>query len=165
MVARGRCRRGRRRRRPGRGLPARHAAGGPDLWWRLGFGLQHAHAARETAAYDVRPGIRPARAEDVPALAELDLLLPHHQALSPVFSAGPLPTPDEVLTDLAETLADERFTVLVAEDGGEVVGSAVACPVELSGAHSGLARLDGATFFAFSVYRETFWRVHRVVGF
>ena len=185
-----------------------------ELWWRLGFGLQHVHAAREAASYDVRPGVRLARADDVPALAELDLLLPRHQALAPVFSSGPVPSPEELLADMAETLEDERFTVFVAEDGGEVVGSAVACPVELSGAHSGLARLDGATFFAFSAvrpsargngwgralgeavldlahgtgapgvisdwrstnllssrawtqlgYRETFWRMHRVVGF
>ena len=185
-----------------------------ETWWRLGFGLQHVHAAREAAAYDVRPGIRRAREEDVPALAELDLLLPQHQALAPVFSAGSVPTREELLADMTETLADERFTVLVAEDRGEVVGSAVACPVELSGAHSGLARLEGATFFAFSAvrpaargvgwgralgeavldlahrsgapgvisdwrstnllsslawtrlgFRETFWRMHRVVGF
>lgn len=125
-----------------------------------------------------------------------------------------MPTAEEVLDDTQETLQDELFRVLVADDDGTVVGSAVACPVELSGAHSGLARLDGATFFAFPAvhpeargrgwgrslgeavldvahrsnapgvvgdwrstdllsshartrlgYRETFWRMHRVVGF
>ena len=185
-----------------------------ETWWRLGFGLQHVHAAREPAPFPVRDGVRRARPEDVPALVELDLVLPEHQAAAPVFSSGPVPDVEEVRADMQETLEDERFAVLVAESGGEVLGSAVACPVELSGAHSGLARLDGATFFAFAAvrpgsrgggwgralgealldlahrsgapavisdwrstnllssrawtqlgYRETFWRMHRVVGF
>ena len=67
-----------------------------DAWFRLGFGHQHVHAIRETpgpGAHGGAPGveIRRARREDIDALAALDLALPRHQALSPVFSRLPLP--------------------------------------------------------------------------
>jgi len=74
-----------------------------DAWFRLGFGQQQVHALREAYPPEVVPTygfeIRPARAADIPALATLVLVLPVHQALSPVFSAGPVPT-------LAEALAE-----------------------------------------------------------
>jgi len=128
-------------------------------WFRLGFGQQHAHAVR--AVPTNRPAapsgieVRPARREDIPALARLDLELPRHQGLAPTFSAGHLGSLEEALEEWEEDFVREDMGVFVAERGGEVVGSAVGCPVERSSGHAGLARPDNAGLLTFAAVFPT----------
>jgi GNAT superfamily N-acetyltransferase len=126
-----------------------------DAWFRLGFGQQHVHALRPVGPPEpatAREGlrIRRAGAADVPALAALDLLLPAHHRLSPVFSAAPVPALAEALDDWADDIGDPSIAAFVAERDGAVIGSAFGCPVERSTGHAGLARPYGAGLFAFA---------------
>ena len=130
-----------------------------DAWFRLAFGLQHVHAIRDPAG--VRDGstagaappsarIRRAERSDIGVLAVLDLLLPQHQACSPVFSSGGLPTLAEAIADWEESIDDPEFATFVAELDGRVVGSAVGCPLRTSSSHTALARPDDAGFLGFA---------------
>jgi GNAT superfamily N-acetyltransferase len=125
-----------------------------DAWFRLGFGQQHVHAIREVRDTPPTPVpgvlIRAAERRDIPALGELDLALPRHQALAPTFSAGELPTLEEAVADWEESFDDEGFCYLVAEHDGRVVGAAVGCALEKSSSHLGPARPDHAGFLGFA---------------
>ncbi len=129
-----------------------HDAAMVDAWFRLGFGLQHVHAARPTpdpaTLGPVPPAVtlRAARRTDVRVLAELDLLLPAHQELSPCFSAGEVPGLEEAMADWEDDLGDDRFATWVAEVDGDVVGSVVACPLTVSNGHRGLAAPNDAGY-------------------
>ena len=122
-------------------------------WFRLGFGHQHSHALRHlpTGPVPTPPQVvvRRAARGDVPALARLDLELPAHQGLSPVFSAGHVSTYDEALAEW-EDVDDPEFATFVAEHGGRVIGSAVGCALEKSSAHGGLTRPDRAGYLSFA---------------
>jgi len=135
-------------------VPA-HDAGLVDAWFRLGFGLQHIHAVREVPSTPARPTgrgvtVRPARRDDSPVLAELDLELPRHQALAPVFSSGGVSTLEEAAADWTESFDDEGYAYFVAEHNGEVVGASVGCPLEESSSHTALTRPDRAGFLGFA---------------
>ena len=127
-----------------------------DAWFRLGFGHQHVHAIRETppagAPAESRPGLvlRRAVRDDIDALARLDLALPEHQTLSPVFSRLPLPGLEETRAEYEEDFDDPRFTTFVVERDGEVIASAIACPIEVSSTHKSLALPPGAGFLGFA---------------
>jgi GNAT superfamily N-acetyltransferase len=127
-----------------------------DAWFRVGFGHQHAHAVREVPQSVVVTSpngivIRQATRDDIDLLAALDGLLPAHQAQSPCFSAGRgFSTLEEARTDWIETFDVGDDGAFVAELDGRVVGSAFGCPVDHSGAHSGLARPHGAALLAFA---------------
>ncbi len=126
-----------------------------DSWFRLGFGQQHVHALRESdsrIAFRSPDGFRIRRAatEDIPSLAELDLALPRHQAASPVFSAGEVPTLEEALADWEGSIDDSTYGAFVAESEGRVVGSAVGAPAHLSSIHRGLALPDHAAVLGFA---------------
>lgn len=126
-----------------------------DAWFRLGFGHQHVHAIREVpAAGDDRDetsrvAVRLPRRADIDALTRLDLALPQHQVLSPVFTRLPIPSLEEARAALERDFDDPRFATFVAELDGEVVGSAVGCAVELSSTHTSLARPREAALLAF----------------
>ena len=128
-----------------------------DAWFR--FGSQHAHAIRpvpdqaaQERAVPQQSGVTVRRAGrgDVGVLAELDLVLPRHQGLAPVFSAGVVPTYEEALLDWEESIDDPQYATFVAEHNGRVIGSAVGCSLEKSSAHTGLARPDNAGFLGFA---------------
>lgn len=125
-----------------------------DAWFRLGFGSQHAHAIRAVPArpYGPHPGLEVRRAVrgDIPVLAELDLVLPQHQGLSPVFSAGEVPTLEEALADWEESIDDPSYATFVAEHNNKVIGVSIGCSLEKSSAHSGLAQPDNAGFLAYA---------------
>jgi GNAT superfamily N-acetyltransferase len=127
-----------------------------DCWFRLGFGHQHVHAIRDVPATGTSAPtpadvvVRRAERHDLGALAELDLLLPSSHALSPVFARHAMPTLAEVEAEWNEDWDDERFTPFVAELNGIVVGSAVACALDVSSLHQGLARPPGAGFLGFA---------------
>jgi GNAT superfamily N-acetyltransferase len=127
-----------------------------DAWFRSGFGQQHVHAIREAPGpgerFPVPPGltIRPAERHDVPMLGRLDVALPEHQALSPVFSRMPLPSLDEAVAEYEEGFDDPAFATFVAEHDGRVIGSAVGCAIEESSEHRGIVRPDRAGFLGFA---------------
>ena len=127
-----------------------------DAWFRLGFGHQQVYAIREappaTERTEAPPGlvVRLARLEDLDALARLDVALPAHQALSPVFSRRALPTVEEARTEYEADFDDPRFATFVVEQEGEVIGSAIACAIELSSDHKSLALPPGAGFLGFA---------------
>jgi len=127
-----------------------------DAWFRLGFGHQHVHAIREAPptgeVFRVPPELmlRLARRDDLDVLAALDVALPTHQALSPVFSRLPFPSVEETRAEYEADFDDSRFTTFVVERDGHVIGSAIACDLEVSSAHRGLALSPGAGFLGFA---------------
>lgn len=127
-----------------------------DAWFRLGFGHQHVHAIREAPPVGELPtappgvAVRRAGRDDVDVLARLDLLLPEHQARSPVFSRLPMPTLEDTRAEYEAGFDDPRFTTFVVERDGEVIGSAIACAAELSSIHTGLALPPGAGHLGFA---------------
>jgi GNAT superfamily N-acetyltransferase len=135
-----------------------------EAWWRLGFGQQQMHAIQPAAVEPLAPPehvvVRRAARSDIPTLAALEVALPQHQLLSPVFSSGQPPTLDETIAEWEDDFDDPAFAVFVAERDGVVVGSAVGCSIEKSGSHKGLARPDSAGFFGFAAV----FPQHRGVG-
>ncbi len=135
-------------------VPTHDAAMG--MWQRLGFGWQQAYGIRRTTDDARQPAdaapepvvIRPARQEDIPALAELDHLMDVHLSRAPVFSLLTPITIDEAQRDWAESFTDDEFSPWVAEHDGRVVGSAVGCPITKSRMHSGMAGVPGAFMLA-----------------
>ena len=63
----------------------------------------------------------------------LELALPAHQQLSPVFSSLPPQTFEEVRAEWEEDFDNPAFATFVAVVDGRVVGSAVGCSVTVSG--------------------------------
>lgn len=125
-----------------------------QAWFRLSFGQQQAHAVRElpTGPQPVPPKVtvRRPRRDDIPRLAELELVLPQHQALSPTYAASSIPTIEEVVADWEDDFDNPDFTTFVAEYDGRVIGSAVGCALEKSSTHSALTRPDNAGFLGFA---------------
>ncbi|MGB2873999.1 MAG: GNAT family N-acetyltransferase [Gaiellaceae bacterium] len=127
-----------------------------DAWFRLGFGQQQAHGYREVPERtDVRVPegceIRKPTEADVDALLEVELALPAHQRLAPVFSARPLPTEDEIRREWAETLAgssDEE--VLICTRDGRPVACWGFVSAERSSHHRGPGRPDNSCYLAFA---------------
>ena len=105
-----------------------------------------------TTSFPVPPGltIRPAERRDIVTLGRLDVALPEHQALSPVFSRLPLPSLDDAVAEYEEGFDDPAFATFVAEHDGRVIGSAVGCAIEESSEHRGIVRPDGAGFLGFA---------------
>jgi ribosomal protein S18 acetylase RimI-like enzyme len=125
-----------------------------DAWFRLSFGAQHAAGIQDTPQDidEPPPGVivRRATADDVDAVVRLDLELPGHQRLAPVFSTAPPYTAEESRADfLAEVDAAEQ-AILLAEVGGRVVSMLVMVDVSKSSMHSGLARPERAAFLGFA---------------
>ena len=127
-----------------------------DAWFRVGFGQQHVHAIREPAApgqvLQVPAGIVIRRAErrDISMLGRLDVTLPAHQVLSPVFSGQPLPSLEDATNEWEEGFDDPVFANFVAEHDGRVVGSAVGCAIDQSSEHKGIVRPTDAGFLGFA---------------
>ena len=127
-----------------------------DAWFSLDFGQQHLHAIREVPgpAAGVVPRselvIRGKTRDDLYALAVLELVLPAHMRLSPVFSQLPLQTFEEARAELGEDLDNPAYTYFVAEHDGMVIGSAIGCRIEVSSSHQGPNRVAGAAFLGFA---------------
>lgn len=130
-----------------------------DAWFRLDFGQQHLHAVREPPGreFAVIPRseliIRVAEREDIPMLAELEMVLPRHSQGSPVFSRPPLQPVEEAQAELESDWGDPTWTIFVAEHEGRVIGSSVGCDLKISSSHTALMRprhtgfLGGAAVF------------------
>ena len=125
-----------------------------DAWFRLAFGNQHSHAIRPvpTAPPPAPQGVavRRTRRDDIPVLARLELELPAHHGLSPVFSAGTVPSLAECEAEWEDDFDDPDFTTFVAEHDGQVIGSAVGCALEKTSSHRGPASADNAGLLGFA---------------
>lgn len=123
-----------------------------DAWFSLSFGLQHVHAIREPVAADFKPRLSPGllirklERADLPAVAELGLVLPRHAGQSPVFATIRVPTYEEVLAEAEEEFGDPRFAEFVAEHAGRIVGTAIACSIEESSVNTRMMRPASASF-------------------
>src|SRR5262249_10553919 len=73
-----------------------------------------------------------------------------HQAASPVFSTGRAWTEEEIRAEIEADFANDQVGNLVAEIDGRVVGNFVVVPIEMSGAHVGLARRAGLAHLGFA---------------
>jgi ribosomal protein S18 acetylase RimI-like enzyme len=125
-----------------------------DAWFRLSFGLQHAHGIREVLDVPWPAGVRLAEERDIDALVELSPLLVDHQSHAPVFGIGvPRETPDEIRAEIVEDVANPDFGDLVAEHDGHIVGAFQLVPAELSSMHAGLARPEGAVLLNWAATR------------
>jgi ribosomal protein S18 acetylase RimI-like enzyme len=133
-----------------------------QAWFRLGFGLQHAHGVRavpaqadgardageEAARAPAGVTVRRAQRPDVPALARLELALPRHQRQAPTFSSGTMPSYEDSVAEWERDFDADAVATFVADRDGAVIGFAVGCPIEFSSRHVGLARPDRAGFLA-----------------
>ena len=132
-----------------------------DAWFSLDFGQQHLHAVRELPppGYGATPSseliVRRARREDLDALAELENVLPDHMRGAPVFSKLESRPVDEIRAELESDLVDPTYTYLVAEHDGVVVGSAIACSLEVSSGNAGLNRPTNAGFLGYAAVLPT----------
>jgi GNAT superfamily N-acetyltransferase len=122
-----------------------------DAWFRLGFGAQHAHGLIDIPEREWPENVREATLDDVEGLVEIGPLLSRHQTQSPVFSTVAEQTADEVRADVLDDFGTEDVANLVYEADGRIVGDFFVCSIELSSAHSGLARPAGAAFLGFAV--------------
>ena len=122
-----------------------------DAWFRLGFGAQQGHGLIELPERGWPEGVREATKDDIEELVEVGPFLSRHQRQSPVFSQVPEQTADEVRADVVDDFTLEGVANLVYEIDGRIVGNFFVCPLELSNAHSGLARPAGAAFIGFAI--------------
>jgi GNAT superfamily N-acetyltransferase len=122
-----------------------------DAWFRLGFGAQQAHGVMEVPDREWPPAVREATEDDIEARVEIGPLLSRHQHRSPVFSSVPEQGPDEVRADVLDDFSTDGVANLVYELDGRIVGDFFVCPLELSSAHSGLARPRGAAVLGFAI--------------
>jgi ribosomal protein S18 acetylase RimI-like enzyme len=134
-------------------VPAQDA-GLVDAWFRLGFGQQHAHGIRPVPTENPLPtghvATRRAVRADIPMLARLDIVLPDHQGLAPVFSAGAHGTVAEAQAEWEEDFDDPDQVTFVVEVDGRVVGSTIACALEKSSSYTGPMLVDNAGFLGFA---------------
>ena len=127
-----------------------------DAWFSLDFGQQHLHGLRPVPPRDfgVVPRselvIRRPTRDDIPAMAELALVLPLHMAGAPVFSRLPAEPIEQITAELEEEFDDPTYTNFVAEHEGRVVGNAVAVALERSGSHTGPNRANDAGFIGYA---------------
>ena len=127
-----------------------------DAWFRLEFGQQHLHAVREPPGMEfaVVPRselvVRLAEREDIPALAELEMVMPRHSQASPVFARPPIQSLEEAQAELESEWGDPKWTIFVAEHEGRVVGSSVGCALEVSSGHAPMMRPARAGFLGFA---------------
>jgi GNAT superfamily N-acetyltransferase len=135
------------------GLVAHYALVPPSLtpvFFELGFGMQHVHAAKPVVPVALDPRVRRAERRDIPLLAELDVLLDTHLVSSPVFSELTPAVLDAAVAEWEADFDDPSYTVFVAEVDGVAVGSAVACDIAKSPGNSGLIAPSSAALLGFA---------------
>jgi GNAT superfamily N-acetyltransferase len=126
-----------------------------DAWFRLSFGLQHAHGVQEVPDVPWPDGVRPAEARDVEELVGLTPLLAQHQDRSPVFGASANDDDDveELRREILDAIEKHEIGELVAERDGQVVGAFENVPIEMSSVHAALARPDAAALLGWAATR------------
>jgi ribosomal protein S18 acetylase RimI-like enzyme len=126
-----------------------------DAWFRLSFGQQQCQGMQEPVEAEpaVPAGfeIRPPDLADVEQLIELDLALPRHQQLPPVFGDSRIPSREEARAEWESTLAGDDEHILI----GYRDGRPLACWSMTDFGHSrhseGVMQLERAAYLAFAV--------------
>jgi ribosomal protein S18 acetylase RimI-like enzyme len=126
-----------------------------DAWWRLSFGQQQAHGIQEVPGHTevaVPDGyeIREPREDEIEQLIDVDLALPEHQRLSPVFGSPGSWSRDDSREEWLETLASGEETILIGATNGRPVACWALVPAEHSSEHRGLLRPDHACHLGFA---------------
>jgi GNAT superfamily N-acetyltransferase len=127
-----------------------------DAWFSLDFGQQHLHAVREhpPASFGVVPRselvIRRARRDDIPVLAELELVLPRHMQGAPVFSRLKIQPIEEIVAEFEADFDSPDYTLFVAEHEGRVIADAVGCALTKSSGNNSLIRPANAGFLGYA---------------
>jgi ribosomal protein S18 acetylase RimI-like enzyme len=128
-----------------------------DAWWRLSFGQQHAHGIREVEP-DAAPALAPEgfeirgpRQEELEDLIDLDLVLPDHQRLSPVFGSPRSYTREDSRQEWLDTFAEADETILIGAHEGRPVACFAFVDAAQSREHRGLAAPDRAFHLGFAV--------------
>ena len=109
-----------------------------DGWFTMSFGMQQAYAFREPVGADFQPParqglvIRRPEAADIPALAQLDMVLPAHVTAAPVFSKLSPHTVEESAAELEEDFNNAKYSFWVAEHDGRVISTMVGLSVHES---------------------------------
>ena len=107
-------------------------------WFSMSFGRQQCYAFRAPVDAHFEPAAHPgldvrrATETDIPALAQLDMVLPNHVQKPPVFSTLKPPNIEEVEAELAEDINNPKYTIWVAEHDGRVVSEMVGVAVDVS---------------------------------
>jgi ribosomal protein S18 acetylase RimI-like enzyme len=126
-----------------------------DAWFRLSFGHQQSHGIQEPV--DREPtvpegySIRPPTLDDVDRLTGLDIALPQHQRLSPVFSELSLPTLEESRAEWEETLAGSDEHILIGFKGDDPVACWSMVDWSKSRHADGVMAAGDAAYLAFAV--------------
>jgi len=94
------------------------------VWFRLAFGVQFTLAVREPAPGSGE-GVRPGCPEDLDAVVQLEHVFTEHLRSPPSFSGRRPASDEEIRKDWEGTWDDERYTHLVSERDGRVVGHAL----------------------------------------
>jgi ribosomal protein S18 acetylase RimI-like enzyme len=126
-----------------------------DPWYRVSFGQQHAHGIQRLPPEVASPPprwleIRRPRLDEIDELIAIDLALPAHQQLSPVFSDMAGPTDDESREEWVRTIEGDEEHVLVGYRDGTPLAAWSVVPAEVSSQHRGLGRPDHAAFLGFA---------------
>jgi ribosomal protein S18 acetylase RimI-like enzyme len=126
-----------------------------DAWWRLGFGQQQAHGIQEvppSTEVQVPDGyeIREPREDEIEQLIDVDLALPEHQRLAPVFGSAGTWTRDDSREEWEKSFAGGEETILIGATGGRPVACWAFVPAERSNEHRGLLRPDQACHLGFA---------------
>jgi ribosomal protein S18 acetylase RimI-like enzyme len=127
-----------------------------NAWFRLGFGQQQAHGVREVPAETelrVPEGfeIREPDLGDIEELIDVDLALPRHQQLSPVFSGVDRSSREDSREEWISTLAEGDEQILIGYRDGRPVACWAIVAIELSEQHAGLAQPRNACYLSFAV--------------
>jgi ribosomal protein S18 acetylase RimI-like enzyme len=126
-----------------------------DAWWRVGFGQQQAHGIQEVPAQvevTIPDGyeIRSPREDEIDQLIDLDLALPEHQRLSPVFGSAGTWTRDDSREEWLQTFERGEETILIGAKASRPVACWALVPAERSNEHRGLLRPDHACHLGFA---------------
>jgi ribosomal protein S18 acetylase RimI-like enzyme len=126
-----------------------------DAWWRVSFGVQHAHGIQEiepNPVVTVPEGleIREPREDEIEDLIDVDLALPQHQVRSPVFGGHGEVRREDSREEWLETFASGEEKILIGARDGRPVACWAFVPAEKSREHVGLMRADRASFLGFA---------------
>jgi ribosomal protein S18 acetylase RimI-like enzyme len=126
-----------------------------DAWFRLSFGQQQGHGICEPAEQEpsVPAGfeIRPPDLADVEQLIELDLALPRHQQLAPVFGDSRIPSPEDARAEWESTLAAGDEHILIGYRDGRPVACWSLTDFGHSRHNEGVMQIERAAYLAFAV--------------
>jgi GNAT superfamily N-acetyltransferase len=132
-----------------------------EAWFSMSFGVQHDYALQKPVGTDFRPSIpdgltirRPTR-DDIPVLAELDLVLPNHVNQAPVFSTVSIPSREDTEAELAEDFDDPKYSVWVAEHDGRIVSELVGVNIHDSHSWTALMKPVSAAFLGYAATLPT----------